>query len=433
MPRRSEPPAVPASGPPLEVIRLTPYFYFSEAALTRWTIQFEPVGGMQVQIAHLTEALDRLGHAQRVVTTGMPGIRRDSLRWRQVRLNSVRVPFVSWPTRSKGLAGLLAAWGLGSVLWALREAARRPRTRYRLVHCHCSELPWTFVVGPTVAAILRLPLVLTVHCSAIETVQPDGWFEWVYFRLARVAERWALGRATTVVTLSERLRRAYVEAGLRRAEDTFVVPDGVDVGTLLAAARASEDRVRSRAKREPEVVLYCGRIAPEKGWRQFLQAAAILAADPCISFIVAGDGNERRALRSMVRELGLDDRVALAGFVHHDRVAGLIARASVVVIPSIHEELGGTVLEAMALERPVVASRVGGIPEVVGDGITGMLVEPGDAEAIARSVRALLDDPELATRIATAGGAAVRERFDMLTLAHRMEEIYQHALATART
>jgi glycogen(starch) synthase len=408
-----------------DLVRLTPYFYFADARIDRHTLQFEPIGGMQIQIAQLTEALDRRGVRQRVVTTGVPGIDRDHRRWRHTRVTSVAAPLVSWRTQSKGFAGLLVAWGMGSIAWAAVERVRRER-RYSLVHCHCSELPWTFLVAPVVARLLRLPLVLTVHCSALETIHPRGRLEASYFAAARAAERRALRAATAVITLSARLRDAYVAAELTHPASTFVVPDAIDVVGLRRAAAAAPERRSGRP-----LVVYCGRIAPEKGWREFLEAAARVRSSRDVEFVVAGDGNELPALRSLVRRLGLAAAVELTGFLHHAEALRLLARATIVVVPSLHEELGGTVLEAMALGRPVVASSVGGIPEVVQDDVTGLLVEPGDVAGIATGIEKLLADPERARRLGAAAAAAVRSRFDADGLAARMGRVYDHALAAA--
>jgi glycosyltransferase involved in cell wall biosynthesis len=121
--------------------------------------------------------------------------------------------------------------------------------------------------------------------------------------------------------------------------------------------------------------------------------------------VFCGDGPERSALESLVRELGQGDRVTITGFVSRAEVAEVLGSADVVVAPSIREELGSSILEAMSMGRPVVASNVGGIPTIVADHETGLLVPARSAEAIAAAVSDLVENQDLAARL----GAGARE------------------------
>lgn len=172
-----------------------------------------------------------------------------------------------------------------------------------------------------------------------------------------------------------------------------------------------------------------GSLLPIKGQRTLLQAAPrILERFPDVRFLLAGEGPERPALEELARPLG--DRVTLAGFLPDplDALAGF----EVAVVPSTVETFSLVSLEAMALERPLVASRVGGVPEVVEDGVTGTLVPTQDPEALASAVCAYLADPERAARHGRAGRERVLERFTQDGMARNLEAVYAEVLGERR-
>ena len=173
-------------------------------------------------------------------------------------------------------------------------------------------------------------------------------------------------------------------------------------------------------------VLYVGRLHRQKGVDTLVRAVPLLPPD--VPVTLAGDGPERAALEKLAARLGVADRVRVTGFLPHRQVPELLAGAAVAVLPSRYEELGTALVEAMAAGRPVVASAVGGIPELVRDGVDGLLVPPGEPVALATAVRALLADPQLAARLGSHGRDRVAEH-DWARLAARVLEIYLQASA----
>jgi glycosyltransferase involved in cell wall biosynthesis len=217
-----------------------------------------------------------------------------------------------------------------------------------------------------VAALARVPFVVTLHGSGTAGRFCD-------LELARRRPRLVgavLRRARTVICVSEALAEAARTCGAR---DVRVIRNGVDIP-------ASAGREAPNAE-----VLFAGRLSPEKGIDE------LLAATAGMNLVVAGDGPLR-------------DRVPSAlGFVLHDELSRLYARAAVVVLPSHREGLPLCVLEAMAHGKPIVATAVGGIPELVEDGVTGLLVQPGDPEGLRAALGRLLADPVLRRRLGRAG------------------------------
>ena len=143
-----------------------------------------------------------------------------------------------------------------------------------------------------------------------------------------------------------------------------------------------------------------------------------------------GDGPERPRLEALVRRLGVENRVAFRGKIASDELQATYARAAVCVLPSVldargdTEGLGVVLLEAMNHATPVIASRIGGIPDIVEDGVSGLLVPPGDADALAAALRRLGDDPALARRLGEAGRRRLREQFSWPAIVQRWLDLY---------
>jgi len=228
-------------------------------------------------------------------------------------------------------------------------------------------------------------------------------------------EPWGLARAAAVITLTRRLAGLLVAEGLP-AERLHVIPSGV-VPALFTGPASDPFPHLPRPR-----VTFVGRLHPEKGLGVLLRAAGALRT-PGAHVLIVGDGPQRAALERAVARRGLADRVSLVGAVPHDEVPAVLAHADVVVLPSLSEELGSVLLEVMQAGRPVVASRVGGIPEAAVDGVTGLLVPPGDPAALAGAVDRLLADRPTAA----AMGRAAQDRagaYDWTQLARRVLDVY---------
>ena len=178
---------------------------------------------------------------------------------------------------------------------------------------------------------------------------------------------------------------------------------------------------------DPPVVLLLGRLVPEKGFDVALQALpAIVRHHPRLQVIVAGDGPARPELQAISRELGLGDRVRFLGWVDPRAVPGLINAATLLVVPSRWKEAFGLVaLQAAQQARPVVGSRVGGLPEVVLHEETGLLVEREDPEALARAVLRLLADPIRAIRLGEEGRSRAIKHFSWEAHLDNFSKVYR--------
>jgi glycosyltransferase involved in cell wall biosynthesis len=207
-----------------------------------------------------------------------------------------------------------------------------------------------------------------------------------------------------------------------------LVRQGYPAGRVVVVHNGIETSTTVEPSRPPEVpegaplLLHVGRLAPVKGQRELIEAVARLSHVDASALLVGKDletgGAYERELRARAAELGVGERVVFAGY--RDDVPALLAAADIFVLPSWVEGLPLTVLEAMAAGRPVVASRVGGTPEVVADGETGILVPPGDVGALAHAVDYLLADPERARRLGESGRRRVEEHFSLAAMSERV-------------
>jgi glycosyltransferase involved in cell wall biosynthesis len=180
-----------------------------------------------------------------------------------------------------------------------------------------------------------------------------------------------------------------------------------------------------------QIVGCVARLEPEKGHRTLLAAwPAVLDRAPDAHLLIVGEGSLRDELERLAVDLGVAERVVFAG--RRDDIPAITAALDVAVLPSYREAQGLVVLEAMALSRPIVASNVGGIPEMLEDGVSGLLVPPHDAVALADAISRLLLDHSLADLLARRGHDVVHDRFSIELMVRTVEDIYDDGARAVR-
>jgi glycogen(starch) synthase len=238
----------------------------------------------------------------------------------------------------------------------------------------------------------RAPLLVTLQQEVLSS--QTGGTSTLLGQLIDAAQ-WAVGCSQTVL---EQLRAAYPSVVARSSR----IYNGVDVPSLAPAPLP-----------ETPHVLALGRLVPAKGFDVALRAFAQLALRfPDARFTVAGDGASREELLALARELNVESRVAFTGWIEPDDVPRLLNDASVVVMPSRREGLPIVGVQAALMARPIVATAAGGLPEIVNDGETGILIPGEDAGALANAVAQLLGDRERATQMGARGRAHVLTALD---------------------
>lgn len=226
--------------------------------------------------------------------------------------------------------------------------------------------------------------------------------------------------------------RTRLRAGGYGRRAIAVIRNGVDLDRF--APRPPDEALRTTLGLPPRapLVVTVSRLNPMKGIDDFLKAAALLADRFAEArFVIVGDGSSRRQLEALTGPLGLAGRVVFTG-TRLD-VAAILSQAAISVAPSLSEGLSNVVLESMAAGVPVVATRVGGTPELLDDGVTGLLVPPCDAPALAAAIGRLLGNEALARRLGGAARARVVDRFSLRHMVRQTEGLYRALLRGERS
>jgi glycosyltransferase involved in cell wall biosynthesis len=210
-------------------------------------------------------------------------------------------------------------------------------------------------------------------------------------------------------------------------EKCVTIPNGIDAEWW---GESADNRLfRDKFQVEGEYVLYSGRLADNKGLDVLLRAFSRIKATDLTLVLAGGDWGVKAALEAEVKRLGLEARVRFVGFIEDAATyRSAMAGARMFVLPSQYEAFGIVLLEAMARGKPVVATRVGGVPDVVSDGVDGFLVPFGDHVAMAARIELLLSDPGLSAQMGEAGKKKALADYSWDTIVERIESIYRDVL-----
>lgn len=301
------------------------------------------------------------------------------------------------------------------VLWRLVRllSHRRPD----VLHMH---LPYAGILGSVATRFSRVPVtVYTEHSGADQ-----------YHRLTSLVHRRLYKWKDYVICVSDAVRGT-VEAqchvnGKPRLRTIYNGVDWADIARLVDPD--NDVRAALGIQDGQQMVLTVANFRPEKRHVDLIEACqAVLAQRSDVIFVLVGDGPERPAVEAAVRQRGIEGSVRFTG-TRRDALS-FISQCDLFVLPSSYEGLGISVLEALALGRPVVATRVGGIPEVVRDGIDGLLVQSRNPARLAEAILKVLDDPELQERFAGSAKDGLRDQFEIATMVRQVESVYEEGLA----
>ena len=253
-------------------------------------------------------------------------------------------------------------------------------------------------------------------------------YQGMALRYANVlAERATRSLTGHFIAVSQGLKDRLVAGGIP-AKNITVIYNGILLDELRPAGAAGAALKEKYAGGGAPLVGIVARLHEVKGHRYFIEAAReILRQRPATRFLIIGDGPHRPVLEKLAGSMGLSDRVVFTGFV--EDVYSLMAGLDLLVISSLWEGFGLTAIEAMVLGTPVVATEVGGLPEVVQHGETGLLAPPANAAALAKSIVWMLDHPREAREMAAKGGDMVRRKFTAGEMARRTVDLYRKVLA----
>lgn len=302
---------------------------------------------------------------------------------------------LAWRTAPGGLKG----WFYNMVYFAEAMTLARHMEEIGAVHLHNHIAKQSGTVAMLASALSSIPYSFTLH-------GPDIFFAPEHWRLDE-----KIARAQFVSCISEFARsQAMLFSAREHWDKLHIVHCGVEPGRYGMAEPGPGTRL-----------LFVGRLAAVKGVPVLLEALAkARGGGTGASLTLIGDGPEREELQAQAAALGLTGAVTFAGYKSQDEVAQALGQADMLVLPSFAEGVPVVLMEAMAAGLPVIATRVGGVGELVEDGLTGLTVPPGDAAALARAIETLAGDAALRARLGREGQARVGEDFDAKEEAARL-------------
>jgi len=317
----------------------------------------------------------------------------------------------------------------GSVLWqaplfaaslAIRMQMVVLQKRIDLIHAHWA-IPSGFMAS-WIARANRKPLFVSLHGSDMYLARENALF--------REMAKWALQGANGITACSQPLAETAIGIGAC-AERLHILPYGADLMELTPEIFANRWRIQLGLPVESCIILAVGRLVAKKGFTQLVRAMPlVLKQVPGARLIILGEGFERAALEHLGAELRVQDRVFLPGAVSWTLVAKYLAAADVLVMPSVQDEKGNldglpnVILEAMAAGRPVIATRIAGIPLAVQDKVTGVLVDEADPELLSAALINLLTSPAKREAMGRAARARIETELNWIQFARRLDQIY---------
>jgi glycosyltransferase involved in cell wall biosynthesis len=295
-------------------------------------------------------------------------------------------------------------------IWSARE-------RFDVIHVH-----WPFPHGlfAVIPALMGVKVVSTCHGAELALGRKKKWI--------RSVLSWLL-RKSDVVGCNSSHTAGEIKAVSARA--ATIIPYGATTRIEPAGTKLE------KSPGEPATILFSGRLIQRKGLPYLIRTIPELLKHRPVKLVITGNGDRREELEKLTRELGLESSVTFRGFVSNEELGELYRTCDLYVHPAIFDDKGDTeglgvvLIEALMNERPVVASAVGGIVDVIEHEETGLLVPEKDEPALAAAILRLLGDPELAERLGKAGSRFAERHFDWSRITDETEELYYRAMRDA--
>jgi glycosyltransferase involved in cell wall biosynthesis len=309
-------------------------------------------------------------------------------------------------------------WGSGKIFFELVREFKK--SNIRIIHTH--KYKDTILAAPA-AKLCGIPYVVrTVHGLSEPFEGLQAFKMNCYEAIERTVHRYSVD---SIIGVSSQIERKYKAEG--EVSRVTCIRNGID----LEGKSVQTDRWRTRKDlgidSETCLIGTVGRLTPVKGIAYLFQAARILLRQGAnVKVLVVGDGNIRLDLMTQTHDLGITPNVEFLG--HREDTDALLLALDIFVLPSLSEGIPMALLEAMAACRAVVASRVGGIPEIVDDGIEGFLVEPMDVDSLAERCRLLIESPDVAKKMGEQGRKRVERDFSATAMADRVALVYKELL-----
>lgn len=381
--------------PPMTMSKVSPIFSRHQRPMRiLHTESSSGMGGQEYRILEEAQGMEKRGHT--VVVAAPHGSRLAALaEQRGLQVKTTTAGKLGWFTLVPSYLRILKHYEID------------------VVNTHGSLDSWTASIAGRISS--RRPIIVrTRHKS---TPISRTW-----------RHRLLYGKLPHVITTTGEAVRQGLMTGIRLSPSRVIsIPTGVDLERFHPQPPDASLRESLGLGSQGPLVGAVTFLRPEKGMAVLIESVRWLRQRfSTVECVIIGDGGEQAALLDRIRGLGLEHCVHLIGF--RQDVPALLAILDVVVIPSFEEGIPQSLTQALAMERPVVASAVGGVPEVVQDGLSGLLVPPRDPEILAQKIACLLSDPIAATRMGKIGRQVIHERFSMEHMLTQTESVYRQLM-----
>lgn len=344
------------------------------------------LAGIEIATYNLAEHLTKRGHEIHIITTHVEGLPHVQME------NGFYIHQLSWPKIR--IFGVLLFWL--NIFFTVRKITPD------IVHAQSLGLGIPAYLSKK---LLRIPYIVWGQGS--DVYLPGSFI--------RITSRLILQNADAILALTEDMRKKMTEITSR---EIYVIPNGINLEQFY-------DRSQNLIKNEgTKIILFVGRLHPVKGVQYLLMAMKNVHEEmPDARLILVGDGTERERLELLSIQLGIQNYVQFVGRVPHKMVLTFMQKADVFVLPSLSEGLPNVIIEAMACGLPVVATRVGGIPDIIVDGVNGSLVEVKRQDEISEKLLFLLRDKQLYWKISKNNKETVK-KYSWDNIISHLEKIY---------
>lgn len=360
------------------------------------------VGGAEKVLYHTSRFLDFSRYVPSVCSLKEKGAMARQLEDAGIEVHSLAM------ADGDGFAGWLA-----SLQALFRLAGYLLQARPTIVH---SFLFRANILSRIAACLARVPLV-------ISSVRVMGGEKNCY----HTVERLTSFMVDHYITVSERVKEHLIRMAGVPAGKITTIYNGVSPDECCPRHPPGSEGLPYGLKAHHRVLLAVGRLHRQKGYDVLMRAfAAVQKEYPTLKLLIIGEGEDENHLKNLAKSLDLTEQVIFTGMLKDS--GRILRRAEVFILPSLWEGMPNALLEAMAAGIPVVATEVGGVPELVLQGATGILVPPGDADALARAITDLCGDPAKARSMGEAGRKRVEEHFSLAAMLDATERLYRELL-----
>lgn len=375
------------------------------------TLNYIPlVGGAEVFVIKLAKFLLKKGHSVDIITLKHS---KNHPKFEVIDgVNVYRVNYINF----KGLGFITSCLSLLKTI-----LKNNPQIKYDLIHSVGESS--TSQAGAFFKKIKKIPHLITIQGGYIAERDYLRKNNNINFRNKFFEKfiRWSFNNADSLHAISKTIA---VESKDLGAKNIIIIPNGVDEEMIKVGLKRE---IRSKLNISPntKIIISLSRLTPRKGFKYVIMAFSKFVKDfPDSRLIIIGDGPQRQELEELVSNLGIIDYVDFKGLIPHVEITKILPAADVFALTPIYEGLGIVYIESLACEVPVITTKVGGIPDIIKDGVNGLFVSHGDVEELYNALNKLITDKDMYRRFQKEGIHTVKKKFIWEDIFSEIEDIY---------